>query len=559
MDTIEHSSKNSSSLDREWRPIPLRTTELVNDHEDPNSVYSAKLVLPAMWDDTMAYALLELLRFPEDLNAEDGIIDARHEINQWITFLSSSLKEEKPFRFSEQRSHSHINYETLLLKLLLAHKVSPTLAIWKGYREEKSGFVLNLARFIEEDGQIDHLGFIETFIALTQLLSSYTQHNQLHTNELPLFSAEPAERNLFPDISSPLDSPSYILLTNLDAALARMGMDYNSEEARQAAAFLTAAARYLCRPWIAEHKTSLERFSFERTHPLFYLHHSLLTKPIPFLSKEKMIKIEVGFSSPGPVDALLGVEACGLAPIFSPLHADGNLSESSLARLAHKGYSLENALAALLMGEQILSSADRTAHLAMYNALSSYADYMPTRPAPSLVPDLPAGALKRGYRRTLPARQNGFTQKATIAGHRLFLRTSEYEDGSLGEITLSPMRENSMVKGLLECFAQAVSLGLQYGVPLEKFVETFAYTHFGYGGTVEGDPKSAFATSLLDYTFRTLSDAYLGQHLPDAPAPTQTKANKDLLLPLDLPESPKGVVSEKRKKTRASSTLRLVS
>ena len=93
-----------------------------------------------------------------------------------------------------------------------------------------------------------------------------------------------------------------------------------------------------------------------------------------------------------------------------------------------------------------------------------------------------------------------------------------------------------MVRGLMESLGEAVSIGLQYGAPLEAFVENFAYTCFGPAGTVEGDPVASYATSMLDYAFRALSDTYLGVRLPDGPH-QDAQSDPDPLLPLDLPEA----------------------
>ena len=93
-----------------------------------------------------------------------------------------------------------------------------------------------------------------------------------------------------------------------------------------------------------------------------------------------------------------------------------------------------------------------------------------------------------------------------------------------------------MVRGLMEGLAQAVSIGLQYGAPLEDYVSAFAYSHFGVAGTVEGDPGALYATSFLDYSFRALSDIYLKRHLPDSPNNLTSSHEQDIpMLPLDLP------------------------
>jgi len=109
----------------------------------------------------------------------------------------------------------------------------------------------------------------------------------------------------------------------------------------------------------------------------------------------------------------------------------------------------------------------------------------------------------------LPARRKGYTQKAKIGGHTVFLRTGEYEDGRLGEIFLDMNKEGSTLRALINNFAIAVSLGLQYGVPLEEYVETFTFTKFEPAGFVQGNDYIKNATSILDYVFRELAVSYL--------------------------------------------------
>jgi ribonucleoside-diphosphate reductase alpha chain len=115
-------------------------------------------------------------------------------------------------------------------------------------------------------------------------------------------------------------------------------------------------------------------------------------------------------------------------------------------------------------------------------------------------------------RRLLPARRRGYTQKARVGGHKVYLRTGEYEDGSLGEIFIDMHREGAAFRSLMNCFAIAVSLGLQYGVPLEEFVEAFTFTRFEPNGPVQGHDNIKMATSVIDYVFRELAMSYLGRH-----------------------------------------------
>jgi ribonucleoside-diphosphate reductase alpha chain len=109
----------------------------------------------------------------------------------------------------------------------------------------------------------------------------------------------------------------------------------------------------------------------------------------------------------------------------------------------------------------------------------------------------------------LPARRAGYNQEARIGGHKVFLRTGEYEDGTLGEIFIDLAKEGATLKGILSCFAIAVSKGLQYGVPLEEYVDTFTFQTFEPRGMVEGHPNIKMANSIVDYVFRALGVEYL--------------------------------------------------
>jgi ribonucleoside-diphosphate reductase alpha chain len=113
-------------------------------------------------------------------------------------------------------------------------------------------------------------------------------------------------------------------------------------------------------------------------------------------------------------------------------------------------------------------------------------------------------------RRRLPLKRQGFTQEARVAGHKVFLRTGEYDDETLGEIFIDMHKEGAPFRSMLNCFAIAISKGLQYGVPLEEFVDTFTFTRFEPWGSVD-HPNIKFATSVIDYVFRVLGYEYLGR------------------------------------------------
>jgi ribonucleoside-diphosphate reductase alpha chain len=120
--------------------------------------------------------------------------------------------------------------------------------------------------------------------------------------------------------------------------------------------------------------------------------------------------------------------------------------------------------------------------------------------------------MRGAERERLPNRRKGYTQKATVGGHKLYLRTGEYEDGRLAEIFIDMHKEGSAFRSLMDCFAIAISLGLQYGVPLERFVDQFTFTRFEPSGIVEGNDAIKMSTSILDYIFRELAISYLGRH-----------------------------------------------
>src|SRR5204863_1742948 len=141
-------------------------------------------------------------------------------------------------------------------------------------------------------------------------------------------------------------------------------------------------------------------------------------------------------------------------------------------------------------------------------------------------------------RRSLPAKRRGFTQKAKINGQAIFLRTGEYSDGTLGEIFIDMAKEGATMRSMLNCFAIAVSIGLQYGVPLEEYVEKFVFTKFDPAGFVE-HPNIKSSTSIVDFIFRVLGYEYLGRtdlvHVLDKPEVMNT-GNESWDEPVKQPE-----------------------
>ncbi len=115
-------------------------------------------------------------------------------------------------------------------------------------------------------------------------------------------------------------------------------------------------------------------------------------------------------------------------------------------------------------------------------------------------------------REKLPNRRKSYIQKAAVGGHKVYLHTGEYEDGRLGEIFIDMHKEGAAFRSLMNNFAIAISLGLQYGVPLEEYVDAFTFTRFEPAGPVQGNDAIKYATSILDYVFRELAVSYLGRN-----------------------------------------------
>ena len=128
----------------------------------------------------------------------------------------------------------------------------------------------------------------------------------------------------------------------------------------------------------------------------------------------------------------------------------------------------------------------------------------------------------------MPDRRKGYIQKATVGDHKVYLHTGEYDDGKIGEIFIDTNKEGELVKALMNNFAIAISLGLQYGVPLEEYVDAFLDTKFEPSGNVHGNDRILSATSILDYIFRELAISYLGkEELAHTPSISSGSAEKE--------------------------------
>ena len=460
-----------------------------------------RVSLPAGWGNAAAEGLAALAPGISDTT----LVDAAES---WIGPIAASAKRAGMDGPLSDRLHA----------LLLHRQAAPSEAIWRGRNcrdvtELEIGFVFNLAAFHDHG-----IGFdVEAFGLAVE------------TAVLALTLASPSSPRLALGIAG---------LAGLLAALGlRYGDPTSFDIARSIAALLRYRAEIASRDMAARYGAVHPRVNTPPPGPCVLLglaqavasaYRSAAT--IVDLRHETLTAI----AEAGPVEALLGIETVGIAPEFSPLGPAGELSRASRAFLAARGMSAEAALVAMLRGEVPLAVATADDHAAMHQAV---APFIQTLPLPFIASGPRPVAVPKPVRRELPARRTGYTQKATVGGHRLYLRTGEYGDGQLGEIFLTLPKEGAALHGLMNNFAIAISLGLQHGVPLATLVEAFTFTRFGPAGTVEGDPAVAAATSILDYAFRNLAANYLGRHdIPEAqPEFTVSVCEVAPLLPLDLP------------------------
>jgi ribonucleoside-diphosphate reductase alpha chain len=170
--------------------------------------------------------------------------------------------------------------------------------------------------------------------------------------------------------------------------------------------------------------------------------------------------------------------------------------------LYRDGSKLSQPLSAMVLGDDLAANDD-------------LAELPPIARAPIIAERIVERIVEREVRagrERLPQRRKGYTQKAIVGGHKVYLRTGEYEDGRVGEIFVDMHKEGAAFRSLMNNFAIAISIGLQYGVPLEEFVEAYTFTRFEPSGMVEGNDAIKMSTSVLDYIFRELAISYLGRN-----------------------------------------------
>jgi ribonucleoside-diphosphate reductase alpha chain len=483
-----------------WYGVRMRRTLAGADPDTPQR----SVTLPAAWDEAAAEALAALA-------PGDGAVALTDAADAWIVPIGD---------ISARTGHS-LTLADRLRRLLLLRRGAPDEAIWQGGDTVVPRFVLNLPAFLN-DGCFEAAAFAEAIETAVDVLTS----------------AAP-------------DAPRLaVAMADLAGLLCALGVDYAGEAGRDVARALAAILRD--RADAASAALSRRPTPVQSASSDWPAASDRLAAPdrtvVPGLAEAARVAraaavaagpprhaATTAISAPGAPEALLGAETGGIDPAFSPLAADGTLTRAARAWLAAVGVTAEEALAGILSGHDPFPVATPAAAAAMYDAVAPFVHAMPARGSPAWQP------ASVSSRRPLPHRRSGYTQKAAVGGHKLFLRTGEYENGVLGEIFVALHKEGPAFRGLMDNFAVAVSLGLQHGVPLEAFVEAFTFTRFGPAGAVEGDPAVGHATSLLDYIFRHLAVNYLGKHdIPEAEdeaADTMGDGVRDRspLLPLELP------------------------
>jgi ribonucleoside-diphosphate reductase alpha chain len=467
-------------IDRTWHGVRLRQIESGGDPDAPTRTVR----VPAAWDDAAAAALCAL-------SPGDGRISLPCLAQSWIQPLSVRAREAGLADLGD-RLHA----------LLLLRRGAPSLGVWHGTPSETPGFVLNLPAFHDATAGFDVAAFGEAIDTAAQALH----------------------------LLAP--GPYAIAMADLAGLLAALGLDYAGKPARDVALCLATMLRGRADAALAGPQPDLLALVPNWPAPpaacaVPGLATAAATARLAALRSGAVVA-STAILPPGPVEALLGCETGGIAPAFAPVGPAG-LTRSARAWLTARGIGLEPAFAAALAGEPVFPVIRAADHAAMYDTLAPVLHAMP--PRPEIVP--PASSPIR--REDLPARRRGYTQKAAIGGHRVFLRTGEYADGRLGEIGIALPRESASARGLADSFATAVSIGLQHGVPLESYVDAFAHTRFAPSGAVEGDPAIDRAASVPDYVVRSLAASYLGRLVPADAEPAPPLAAEAPLLPLDLP------------------------
>ncbi len=504
-----------------WRGVRLSAVDA-----DPtgDGLASARGVIPADWPDQCAQGLCAIR--PPVGRAAVSVVEATRD---WTGLV------EQRAALAGLPAGLGAQLEAALRDRLAA----PSLGIWRNVAEDVPGFLLNLPQFYDADRGFDHwrlAAVAQAAVTAVSVLAPEAQAIALGVSDLAL------------------------LLGQLD-------LDYGSDAARDVACAIAgllaahadiASARVLATglvPGVPVINPALPRSCVVPG----LVEAALAAQAQAASMGQRHHRRVLAMAAAGPVEQLLGVETVGVAAPVSALDGNGRLARWARARLSARGQSAEAALAVSLAGQDPFGVADRAGRRAMIEALMPFFGALPD----CIMPVEPKRGEAAARREALPTRRAGYTQKASLSGHRVFLRTGDYADGRLGEIFIALPRETAAVRGLADSLAIAVSVGLQHEVPLAAYVDALAETGSGAAGAVEGDPLVPSAYSPVDYVIRHLAANYLDRQeaVVEPELAVQPEASGPMLpleLPMDQATAP-AVGGETGRSRRVRTHLKLVS
>lgn len=481
-----------------WEGVAHRRCRAGADPDAP----PRSVIMPADWEDEAAAALAAL-------PPGEGPVSLPRLAETWIARALAQGRKAGVVAAGEAAGLAE-GWRALLLM----RRAAPGAEAWRGEARAEPRFVLNLPAFLEPEGGFDAEGFAEASALGVRFLDAWTGGRAARLR---------------------------LGFADLAGWLAGLGLPYDSEGARAAAAALAALTRGAAE---TESGRLAGRFGAREPVALIWPEPPAST-PVPGLAAAARAALDAAIASPGlrhrslvslapadAVEALLGAESAGVAPAPGASRAVATPSgvvdvPTRAARRAPEGQVA-----------RLLAPVGEAARRQMWEAVAPF--LAGPAPVPAALPGPPRPAPAP---RPAPRGRSGRTLHVSIGGQRVALRTAE-EGGALREIGFTLAREGAAYRSLMEAFAQAVSIGLARGVPLADYVDAFAYTRFGPAGAVEGDPDIASATSVLDWAFRRLARDHLGAALPPpemeqaAPHRPTRAEERPPLLPLDLPAAP---------------------
>ena len=482
-----------------WQGVALRRTRAAADPDaDPRPV-----ALPATWDDTAAEALAGLA-------PGQGPVALPRLAEAWIRRLAARGRKLGVLADAGAAER----FAAGLRALLLARRGAPGAGTWANDAKAESRFVLNLPAFLDDEG-FDTAGYAAAL--------------RLGLTALEILGGAKATR-------------LRLGFADLAGLLAALRLDYDSDEGRNVAVAVAALTRGVTEAASGDlAETFGARFPLSLIWPV-----PPASTPVPGLAGAARAALDAAAGAPGlrhaaiftlsppdAVEALLGVETGGLAPAAAPTRfvatPNGELAEVPTRAALSAGQDA----ARLLVPRGPEARAAMEAALSPWLHAAAPAVAAPARaPRPAPKPRAPQ-----------PAHGRGAVWKVGIGGHRVTLRTMEGAEG-LEEISLTLAKDGAAFRGVVDALCHSVNIGLSTGVPLDEYVQAFAYTRFGPAGTVEGDPAIHRASSPLDWAFRRLALDHLGGRILCDPTEEEcggdhlgTAAQQLPLLP-DLPATP---------------------